>query len=90
MDLYNFFTEQIKGSEKEAVKALFKAADEIKERFGNDSCYIKYSKETNKTYSIIGQVSKQGVLVRILAGIKYTWLNANCPQVNNLKWTKWD
>ena len=90
MELYNFFTEILTADRIEDLELC--KSEIIKEFEGKGHCEIVLFEGITgeKRYSIIGQIygSDTSVgdtdLLSILSGIKYTWIYAYNPEINNI------
>lgn len=97
MELYNYFTEIIPGTDTEKMKLLVKAANRICDTFQeNATCEItKFEGLTGEPrFSLIGQLYGGDTnagdldLLEILQGIEYTWIDAFTPKINNINTDK--
>ena len=89
MELYNFFTEVV--SDDKDIEHLKQCMEEL-----TPICHhvhlVKWKGITGvERYSIIGQMYGEDTnfgdtdLMCIFMGIKYTWFDAYCPAINNIK-----
>ncbi len=84
MELYNFFTEVVEADRLEDLKACY---EELKEICVN----VQLVSFNEKYFSIIGQIYGDDTnvgdtdLLVIFSGIKYSWFDAFCPSVNEIK-----
>lgn len=91
MELYNFFTEIVHVNDKDKYDELLACYEELKNECTSISL-VKFTGITGEErYSIIGQIygadTNAGdlILLSTFINIKYTWFDAFCDTINNIK-----
>lgn len=89
MELYNFFTEII--TEDEKISELTMCLEELKPHCLCVEIVKRKAYDGKYQYSIIGQIWGDDTnvgdttLLTVFSDVKYTWFDAFCPQINNIK-----
>lgn len=89
MELYNFFTEVT--SDKEKIEEMKSCLEELKPICKHVEMVLFTGFTGEKRYSIIGQIYGDDTnvgdtsLLSVFYNIKYTWFDAFCPSINNIK-----
>jgi hypothetical protein len=86
MELYNFFSVQVKAIDIDKLEELKACFQELKHECVNVQL-VQFKDE----FSIIGQIYGDDTnvgdttLLSIFTEINYTWFDARCPKINNIE-----